>query len=99
MSADTEADRRARVDAFRADEVDTELDRVLVNEAWKQLRPSHREVLRRAHHLGWTTRQIAADLNASEPWVKSQLHYALRTLRLALIENGAITSNVRPQQF
>jgi DNA-directed RNA polymerase specialized sigma24 family protein len=85
VTADTDADRFARTDACPADEVDTNLsDRELVNEAWKQLHPSHREVIRKAYYLGWTTGQIAADLNVTEPCVKSQLHYALHTLRLAL---------------
>ena len=56
MTADADADRFARIDAFRADEVDTNLfDRVLVNEALNQLHPSHREVIRKAYYLGWTT--------------------------------------------
>ena len=87
MTADADADRLARIDAIRADEVDTKLfDRVLVNEALNQLHPSHREVIRKAYYLGWTTGQIAADLNVTEPLVKSQLHYALHTLRLSLID-------------
>ena len=87
MTADADADRFARIDAIRADEVDTKLfDRVLVNEALNQLHPSHREVIRKAYYLGWTTGQIAADLNVTEPLVKSQLHYALHTLRLSLID-------------
>ena len=67
--------------------MDTKLfDRVQVNEALNQLHPSHREVIRKAYYLGWTTGQIAADLNVTEPLVKSQLHYALHTLRLSLID-------------
>jgi RNA polymerase sigma-70 factor (ECF subfamily) len=50
------------------------------------LQPLHREVIRKAQHLGWTTDQIAADLNIDEPVVKSQLHYALHTLRHLLID-------------
>ena len=87
MTADADADRFARIDGFRADEVDTKLfDRILVNEALNQLHPSHREVIRKAYYLGCTTGQIAADLNVTEPLVKSQLHYALHTLRLSLID-------------
>jgi DNA-directed RNA polymerase specialized sigma24 family protein len=59
-------------------------DRALVSEAFNQLHPLHREVLRKANRLGWTTGQIAADLNTTEPVVKSRLHYALHTLALTL---------------
>ena len=87
MTADADADRFARMDSFRDDEVDTKLfDRVQVNKALNQLHPSHREVIRKAYYLGWTTGQIAADLNITEPLVKSQLHHALHTLRLSLID-------------
>jgi RNA polymerase sigma-70 factor (ECF subfamily) len=61
-------------------------DPELLGEAWNQLHPSHRELIRKAHHLGWTTRQIAADLNVAEPIVKAQLHYALHSLRLSLTD-------------
>ena len=65
--------------------MDTELaDGELVNEAWKQLHPSHREVIRKAYYRGWTTGQIAADLNVTERLVKSRLHDAIHTLRLTL---------------
>jgi DNA-directed RNA polymerase specialized sigma24 family protein len=61
-------------------------DPELLSEAWNQLHPSHRELIRKAHYLGWTTGQIAADLNVTEPVVKSQLHYALHTMRLTLTD-------------
>ena len=61
-------------------------DPELLGEAWNQLQPWHRELIRKAHYLGWTTRQIAADLNVTEPIVKSQLHYALHSLRLSLTD-------------
>ena len=90
MTADTDADRFAGINAFPADELD---DRVLVTEAWKQLHPSHREVLRKAHHLGWTTGQIASDLNVTERLVKCQLHDALHTLRL-IVNDPALRSQI-----
>ena len=72
----------------------------LLSEAWNQLHPSHRELIRKAHHLGWTTGQIAADLNVTEPVVKSRLHYALRTLRFTLIDPTLrLANNVRTQQL
>jgi RNA polymerase sigma-70 factor (ECF subfamily) len=61
-------------------------DPELLSEAWNQLHPWHRELIRKAHYLGWTTRQIAADLNVAESIVKSQLHDALHSLRLSLTD-------------
>ena len=61
-------------------------DPELIGEAWNQLQPWHRELLRKAHYLGWTTGEIAADLNVAEPIVKSQLHDALHAMRLNLTD-------------
>ena len=44
-----------------------------------------RVVLFKAHHLGWTTRQIVDDLDITETVVKCRLHKALHSLRLNLI--------------
>jgi DNA-directed RNA polymerase specialized sigma24 family protein len=65
---------------------DTLLDPELVSEAWNQLHPSHRELIRKAHQLGWTPGEIAADLKGAEPRVKSQLHDALHAMRLSLTD-------------
>jgi RNA polymerase sigma-70 factor (ECF subfamily) len=70
------------------DEVDAALDRLLLGGALAQLSPEHRAVIRRSYYQGWTTAQIAADLDIAEGTVKSRLHYALRALRLALQEMG-----------
>ncbi|MDT5238700.1 MAG: polymerase sigma-70 factor, subfamily [Mycobacterium sp.] len=87
MTADCGDDRHAHIDASRAHEANKKpVDRELVSEALNRLQPLHREVIRKAQHLGWTTDQIAADLNIDEPVVKSQLHYALHTLRHLLID-------------
>ena len=61
-------------------------DPELLSEAWNQLHPLHRELIRKAHYLGWTTGQIAADLNVTEPFVKSQLHDALHAMRRSLTD-------------
>jgi RNA polymerase sigma-70 factor, ECF subfamily len=84
MTAEAETGRLKGTDAFRADEPDQLFDRVLVREAFTRLHPSHREVIHKAHYLRWTTGQIAADLNVTEPVVKCRLHHALRTLRHTL---------------
>jgi RNA polymerase sigma-70 factor (ECF subfamily) len=70
------------------DEVNAALDRLLLGDALAQLSPEHRAVVRRSYYLGWTTAQIAADLEIAEGTVKSRLHYAVRALRLTLQEMG-----------
>jgi RNA polymerase sigma-70 factor (ECF subfamily) len=70
------------------DEVDSALDRMLLSGALAQLTPAHRVVIRRSYYQGWTTAQIAADLDIAEGTVKSRLHYAVRALRLILQEMG-----------
>ena len=70
------------------DEVDSALDRLLIGDAIAQLSPEHRAVIRRSYYLGWSTAQIAEDLEIAEGTVKSRLHYAVRALRLTLQEMG-----------
>jgi RNA polymerase sigma-70 factor (ECF subfamily) len=53
-----------------------------------QLSTEHRAVIDRSYYRGWTTAQIAADLEIAEGTVKSRLHYAVRALRLTLQELG-----------
>lgn len=75
-------------DHLGAEEVNAALDRMLLAEALARLPEAHRAVLSRSFYLGWTTRQIADDLGIAEGTVKSRLHYALRRLRLILLEMG-----------
>jgi RNA polymerase sigma-70 factor, ECF subfamily len=70
------------------DEVNAALDRLLINDAMAQLSAEHRAVIERSYYRGWTTVQIAADLEIAEGTVKSRLHYAVRALRLTLQELG-----------
>lgn len=70
------------------DETDPTLDRILLGTALRQLSDEHRAVVRRAYYQGWTTGQIAADLQIPEGTVKSRLHYAVRALKLGLQEMG-----------
>jgi RNA polymerase sigma-70 factor (ECF subfamily) len=70
------------------DEVDSALDRLLLGTALSQLSEEHRAVIRRSYYQGWTTAQIAKDLQIAEGTVKSRLHYAVRALRLNLQEMG-----------
>ena len=75
-------------EATGPDEVNTALDRLLLGDAMAQLSQDHRAVIRRSYYLGWTTAQIADDLQIAEGTVKSRLHYAVRALRLTLQEMG-----------
>jgi RNA polymerase sigma-70 factor (ECF subfamily) len=70
------------------DEVVSTIDRMLLSDAVAQLSAEHRAVIRRSYYQGWTTAQIATDLDIAEGTVKSRLHYAMRALRLALQANG-----------
>ncbi|MGE2715717.1 sigma-70 family RNA polymerase sigma factor [Mycolicibacterium litorale] len=81
-------DVEAVADKAGPDEVDTALDRLLIGSALAQLSDDHRAVIRRAYYQGWTTGQIADDLQVPEGTVKSRLHYAVRALRLNLQEMG-----------
>ncbi|KWX56959.1 sigma-70 family RNA polymerase sigma factor [Mycobacterium sp. NAZ190054] len=75
-------------DRASPDETDTALNRMLLSTALSRLSDEHRAVVRRAYYQGWTTGQIAADLQIPEGTVKSRLHYAVRALRLGLQEMG-----------
>ena len=79
------------------DEVNSALDRMLIGDAMAQLSADHRAVVRRSYYLGWTTAQIAEDLQIAEGTVKSRLHYALRALRLALQEKGVSSGDKFPR--
>jgi RNA polymerase sigma-70 factor, ECF subfamily len=70
------------------DEVDAALDRMLIADAMAQMSADHRAVVERSYYRGWTTAQIAADLDIAEGTVKSRLHYAMRAMRLTLQEMG-----------
>lgn len=75
-------------DRVGPDEVDATLDRMLIADAIALLSADHRAVIRRSYYQGWSTAQIAADLEIAEGTVKSRLHYAMRALRLGLQEMG-----------
>lgn len=81
-------DVEAAADRAGPDEVETALNRILLEEALAQLSDEHRAVIGRAYYRGWSTAQIAADLHLPEGTVKSRLHYGMRALRLRLQEMG-----------
>src|SRR6201995_2010369 len=70
------------------DQVASALDRLLIADAMAQMSVDHRAVIERSYYRGWTTAQIADDLDIAEGTVKSRLHYAVRALRLTLQELG-----------
>jgi RNA polymerase sigma-70 factor (ECF subfamily) len=82
------SDMEQTADRAGPDEVESALDRMMLGEAISQLSDDHRAVIRRAYYQGWTTAQIAADLQIAEGTVKSRLHYGVRALRLKLQEMG-----------
>lgn len=82
------ADTDGAFDRAGPDEVGAALDRMLIGQAVAQLSAEHRAVIQRSYEQGWSTAQIAADLQIAEGTVKSRLHYAVRALRLTLTELG-----------
>jgi RNA polymerase sigma-70 factor (ECF subfamily) len=81
-------DNASAPEQLTPDEVNTALDRLLIAEAMTQLSAEHRAVIERSYYRGWTTAQVAADLQIAEGTVKSRLHYGVRALRLTLQEMG-----------
>jgi RNA polymerase sigma-70 factor, ECF subfamily len=53
----------------------------VVLEAMAHLCPPHRAVIFRSFYLGWTTSQIAIDMQTTEGVVHCRLHVALRALK------------------
>ena len=62
--------------------------RLLIGDTLARLSAEDRAVVLRSYYLGWTTAQIADDLQITEGTVKSRLHYAVRALRLTLQNLG-----------
>ena len=81
-------DMEKAADRAGPDEVESALNRMLLGEAIAALSDDHRAVIRRAYYQGWSTAQIASDLDIAEGTVKSRLHYGVRALRLRLQEMG-----------
>lgn len=70
------------------DQVDAVLTSVAVSEAMATLSPQHREVLELSYHGDLTQADIAAVLGIPLGTVKTRSYYALRALKLALLERG-----------
>jgi RNA polymerase sigma-70 factor (ECF subfamily) len=66
------------------DELNAARVRLPIADALGQLSAEHRALIGRSYYLGWTTAQIADDLDIEEWFVKSRLHVALRALQRTL---------------
>ena len=72
------------------DEIGPAFDKWILSDALKSLSRDHRVAVVRAYYLGQTVADIAAQEQIPEGTVKSRLHYALRSLRIALQERGVV---------
>ncbi|WP_265565443.1 sigma-70 family RNA polymerase sigma factor [Streptomyces hygroscopicus] len=77
-------------EACELDHIERMLSAVVVSEALKALSPIHQGVLHETYYLGRTVEEAAKALGIPVGTVKSRIFYALRSLRLALQERGAI---------
>ena len=74
-----------------ADEADRLADSVVVAAALRTLSPEHREVLLECYYRGASVADAALRLGIPPGTVKSRTHYALRCLRSALEQMGALS--------
>ena len=74
--------------AGQDDGLDAALDGLLVADALRAISAEHRQVLFDAYYRGQTAAQIASARGLPAGTVRSRMHYALRSLRLALQERG-----------
>jgi RNA polymerase sigma-70 factor (ECF subfamily) len=72
------------------DQLGSAFDKWVLSDALLSLSADHRAVVFRAYYLGQAVADIAAQEQVPEGAVKSRLHYALRALRIALQERGAV---------
>lgn len=74
------------------DEIERVLSSLVVADALKALSAAHRAVLHETYFRGQTVQEAADVLGVPPGTVKSRVHYALRSLRLALHERGVTTA-------
>jgi RNA polymerase sigma-70 factor, ECF subfamily len=67
------------------------LDRIVVTDALHALSADHRAVIVETYYRGLTVNEAAAALGIPPGTVKSRCYYALRALKLALVERGVTT--------
>ena len=71
---------------------DTVLDRGLLTRALRRLSPEHRLVLLEIYYRDVPAERAATALGIPAGTVRSRHHYALRALRLALVEQGQVAA-------
>jgi RNA polymerase sigma-70 factor (ECF subfamily) len=74
-----------------ADVVDAALDRIVMLDALGALSDEHRSVLVELYYRGRSVAEAATELGVPAGTVKSRSYYALRALRLALVERGVLS--------
>ena len=72
------------------DAIGAAVDKWVLADALKALSAEHRNAIVRAYYLGQSVADIAAAEGIAVGTVKSRLRYALRALRTALQERGAV---------
>lgn len=85
-----ELPRETLPEQAEADRADAVFDSIVVRDALAGLSPAHREVVVHAYFRHRSVAEIAEELGIAPGTVKSRLHYGLRALRLALLEQGVI---------
>jgi RNA polymerase sigma-70 factor (ECF subfamily) len=74
-----------------AGEVENSLDRIVITDALAALSPEHRAVIVETYYRGASVAEAATTLGIPAGTVKSRSYYALRALKLALVERGVTT--------
>ncbi|WP_309072592.1 sigma-70 family RNA polymerase sigma factor [Arthrobacter sp.] len=72
------------------DEVEQLLTSWLLTDALNELSPEHRDVVLHFYFRGETVAEISRSLSIPEGTVKSRLHYALRSLKSALLARDVV---------
>jgi RNA polymerase sigma-70 factor (ECF subfamily) len=100
-NAMVDADRRRRVRpplapadatddvADQSEPIEQAMTRWQVQEAIRELKPDHRQVIEMVYFRGMALRDVAGELGLPLGTVKSRCFYALENLRLAIDEQGA----------
>ncbi len=73
------------------DELEHTLDRIVVTDALHSLSAEHRAVIVETYYRGRSVAEAASTLGIPPGTVKSRCYYALRALKLALVERGVTT--------
>ena len=73
------------------DQVEGALDRIIIADALNSLSQEHRAVIVETYYRGRSVAEAAGVLGIPPGTVKSRCYYALRALKLALVERGVTT--------